>query len=667
MAENSVTIRIGADATDLQRGLRQSTAAVNTFGTKTRATIARVSGSIRGIADRMVTPFTALAMGGGLGYAVKRVGDLSESLMYYGMAAKKSDADTKVFRESLHKMAVETGVNANEILNGISRIGEITGDFAFSENMGEVLAKTSKAANVSMDDLALLASAINANVGWGAQKISEYFNSLIIQGDQGSFTLQKFAQEGKALFSSAAAFGIQSKEQFAYFGAMLQTIAPSIKSEAEITTSVAALFRDLKDKQKDLGKKGIKIFDVVDGKNQVRDFKSIIDDIMAYVDGDAKKLAEIGLTSESMKVLNPLMADYQNQWQKMKAITDSGMAGMTNTKELDSRFAKTANQFKTNVAKMQAVAQQFADEQLSTPVEKLTDALKYLSDHQGLVTAGFQAMKVAAVALAAVKIGGFVKQIGSLASDLKGIWSRKGGGAAASTGVPGDPSVQKVFVVNMGSGWGDPYMIDDDYRPSQNSPTQQAAKATATATKEVGRFGQGLAKARAGLNRLGNSPLAMGVMGAATGWAMDQIYNFGSAFLEWRRTVEAVGNDSKAMLDANDASFEARYGSDAAKWSKKHSETLLAIQSEENSFIPSQKKLDKLYGDLRLYGQLTKNAVANSDGNNGMSAQEYMQNMTVAPNIVINMDVANNRFTAQSDGGKPANVKTNRKNTPSFG
>ncbi|WP_206674933.1 hypothetical protein, partial [Fibrobacter succinogenes] len=50
---------------------------------------------------------------------------------------------------------------------------------------------------------------------------------------------------------------------------------------------------------------------------------------------------------------------------------------------------------------------------------------------------------------------------------------------------------------------------------------------------------------------------------------------------------------------------------------------------------------------------------------NGISAQEYMQQLTVAPNIVINMDQANNRYTAQSDGGKPAKVKV--QNTPGMG
>lgn len=653
---SELTLRIGADPTKLKTGLKQSSAAIDSFGSKAKASIARVGASMRGLADRMVTPFTSLVLGGGMGMAIKSVGELSESLMYYSMAAKKSDADTKVFRDSLHKMAVETGVDANSILNGISKIGEITGDFAFSEQMGEVLAKTSKAANVSMEDLALLSSAINANVGWGAKEISEYFNSLIIQGDQGSFTLQKFAQEGKALFSSAAAFGIKSKEQFSYFGAMLQTIAPSIKSEAEITTSVGALFRDLKDKQKDLGKKGIKIFDKVDGKNQVRDFKAIIDDIMKYVDGDAKKLAQIGLTSESMKVLNPLMADYQKGWEKMKAIGESGLEGMSNTKELDNRFGIASQSFIGSMGKMKAVAAKFADTQLTGPVEHLTDALKYLSEHQGIVTAGFQAMKVAALALAAVKVGGFVKSIGGLASDIKGIWSGKKGGNTASSS-PLD-AVQKVYVVNMGGGMGSSnYMDDDDpgYRGSQAT----ARKETIQNAKEMGRFRSAVTSARSGLNKFGSSFWGGSIMTAATAWAMNQIENFGQAFIEWRNVVADAEANASAAVSANDKTFREKYGSSAAHWSDKASAALLEAQKEGNSLFGSQKRIDQLMADFQKYSKLA------SDEIKKQNAADYMKNMTVAPNIVINMDPWNNRYTAQSDGGKPAKVKL--RNTPSMG
>ena len=658
MADNSVTLRIGADPTRLETGLRQSSASINSFGVRARASIARVGSSLRGLADRMVTPFNSLVLGGGLGMAVKNVGDLSESLMYYGFAAKKSDADTKVFRESLHKTAVETGVAANEILNGVSKIGEITGKFDFAEEMGGILAKTAKASGASVEDLANVASSLKVTMGLTADEVAKFFNSLIVQGDQGSFVLRSFASEGKALLATTSTHGIKTAEQFASFGGYLQVMNSQIKSEAELTTSVSALFSELTAKAKDLNKIGVHVFD----KNkEFNDFDAIMRQLMQKTNGDLQKLGKL-FGASSIKALQPIITEYKNGWETLDAITKSGQEGMTNTKVLDERFEKASNSFNSNVDKMKNVALEFADTNLTGPVEQLTTALGFLSRHQGIVTAGFKAMAVAAIALGAVKIGGLVKDVAGLARDIKGIWSKKGGAGPSATSAGAsalNASVQKVFVVNMrdGLGGGSDYM-DDDVPPVKNM-AKQTSVAMETTTREVGKFRQGLSTARAGLNKLGNTALGRIGLTAATTWAMDKIYDFGQAFMEWRNVVADVEANSRAMVERNQENFEKRYGSKAAVFSKKHGETLLEIQKEENSFLPSQKKLDKLYADLNMYNTLMKNAIKNGDGKNGASAQEYMAN------FVINID-SSGKTVVETDKGKLPKVKVH-KNTPGWG
>ena len=646
-----VSIRIGADPTKLQNGLKQSSAAINSFGSRARASIARVGSSLKGLADRMVTPFNSLVLGGGLGMAIKNVGDLSESLMYYGMAAKKSDADTKVFRDSLHKMAVETGVDADTILAGISRIGEVTGDFDFSEQMGETLAKAAKASGASVDELAAVAASMKTSMGWGAEQIASSFNSLIIQGDQGSYTLQKFAAEGKALLAAASSFGIKSQDQFANFGAYLQVMNTSIKSEAELTTSVSSLFNELIGKAKDLKKIGVRVFDK-DGN--LNDFDDIMHQLMEKTDGNIKKISPM-FGASALKALTPVMAEYKNGWQTLDAITKSGQDGMNNTEELDKRFQKTSDDFNTNVNKMKAVALQFADTNLAGPVEQLSAALKYLGEHQGLVTAGFKAMTVAAGALVAVKVGEFIKSFGGLVGDLKGLWSRKNGNATADAIEAAAGGVQKVFVVNMGGGMGSANYMDDDFPIA----TQKTATAMETTTKEVGRFRQGLSNARAGLNRLGSGAIGGTLLTAATSWAMNQIYNFGQAFIEWRQVVANSREIAANTIDTNAKSFETRYGKNVH--ASRYDETLKAINEEETSFWPSQKKLDKLYAQLNVSRKLMAQEVAN--GTQHTSAQDYMQALN--QNIVINVD-SNGRAVVETDKGKPPKVKS-RTNTPSWG
>ena len=271
---------------------------------------------------------------------------------------------------------------------------------------------------------------------------------------------------------------------------------------------------------------------------------------MQKTNGDMQKLGKL-FGASSIKALQPIITEYKNGWETLDAITKSGQEGMTNTKVLDERFEKASNSFNSNVDKMKNVALEFADTNLTGPVEQLTTALGFLSRHQGIVTAGFKAMAVAAIALGAVKIGGLVKDVAGLAKDIKGIWSKKGGAGPSATSAGAsalNASVQKVFVVNMrdGLGGGSDYM-DDDVSMPQTSATQKAAQAMESTTREVGKFRQGLSTARAGLNKLGNTALGRIGLTAATTWAMDKIYDFGQAFMEWRNVVADVEANMRVL------------------------------------------------------------------------------------------------------------------------
>ena len=650
---NEVTLRIGADPTKLKNGLKQSSAAIDSFGSRARASIARVGSSIKGLADRMVTPFNSLVLGGGLGIAIKNVGDLSESLMYYGMAAKKSDADTKVFRESLHKTAVETGVAANEILQGVSKIGEITGDFDYSEQMGGTLAKAAKASGASVEDLSNVAASLKATMGLTADEVGKFFNSLIIQGDQGSFALEKFARVGKGLLASSSSFGIKSAEQFASFGGYLQLMSAQIKSEEELTTSVAALFQELIQKSDKLKKIGV---NVVDSKGAINDFDDIMHQLMTKTDGDIRKISTM-FGASSLKALQPVMAEYKNGWQTLDTITKSGMEGMTNTNVLEERYKKASSSFNGSIGKMKAIAEDFADTALAEPVEYLADALGYVANNAALAKTGLTVLASSAGLLALIKVASVLKDGFGMVKGLKNVWSKKSGDDATASALDSlSGSVQKVFVVNMGQGMGNANYMDDDLP----TPIKKSSETVAQTTKEVGRFRQGLSNARAGLNRLGGSALGGPLLGIATNWALGQIYNFGQAFLEWRQVVANSREIAANTIDANAKSFEERYGKNVH--AKRYDETLKAINEEETSFLPSQKKLDKLYETLKIQRELMSRDI--KSGSQRVNAQDYEQALN--QNIVIHVD-SNGRSMVETDHGKPPKVKTYRKNTPTWG
>lgn len=351
------------------------------------------------------------------------------------------------------------------------------------------------------------------------------------------------------------------------------------------------------------------------------------------------------------------MADYQKKWEKMRAITQSGLEGMSNTTVLDDRYSRATRTFDKSMEKMKASALKFADLNLAGPVETLSNALQTLSEHQGIVTAGFVTMTAAAGLIGAVKVGQTLKGGYDF---VKGLVTKPSSKDLPSNAIPFSPNdVQKVFVTNMGGGFGGSnYYMDDDVAPKKNA-AESAAKSATSATKEMGRFGFAVSRARSGINKFGNNIFGGSLLTVATGWAMNQIYDFGRAFIEWRNVVADAESNSAAAVSTNDKTFREKYGSSAAHWSDKASAALLEAQKEGNSLFGSQKRIDQLMADFNRYSKLASEEIKKG------TAAEYMQNMTVAPNIVINMDPWNNRYTAQSDGGKPAKVKL--RNTPSMG
>lgn len=642
---DGILLRLGVDPASLQAGLRKASASLDTFGGRAGAVMGRVNAALKTSADRALTPMTGLLLGGGVAVAASQFGNFSEELMYYGMVAKKSKEGISALRSEIHGLAKQTGIDQQVILGGINKIAEITGDTQFAEGMAGMLAKTSKATKADLADLATVASTMRVQWGWNEQAIAEAFNTLIVQGDQGSYTLQALAGEGKALLSSANAFGIKTKSQFESFGAFLQVMNASIKSEAEVTTSMSSLMNELISKSKDLGKLGVRIFDMKDGKAQVRDFETIMMELMKATNADISVISPM-FGDEAKKALKPLMEEYQRGWTNYRKIRDSALG--SGTSEIDSRFATTANDFNTNIGKMKAASLEFADTNLAGPVERLTQAMRFLSDHQGVFSAALYSIAAAAGVLAAVKLGGKIKEFGSFASELKGLAKGRVPGSDGVGGLAGQltgaGAVQQVYVTNwhmMGQTQGMTSYID----PSRNAAgMKDFSNETARSTGRLGRFGSAMGK-------FARSDLGMGALSMATAWAVGKITEAGNLIYDWWKSKNDAEQTTENMLAANRKPMEKR-GADVVYWSDQIDAAMLEKQEISNSFGNNffgigDGRIKVLDENIGLYTRLMKEANARR------VVQEAQKTGIKAPDqtIQIFVDAEKRRAVVESSGG----------------
>lgn len=642
---DGIVLRLGADPASLQAGLRKASASLDTFGGRAGAVMSRVNASLKSSADRALTPMTGLLLGGGVAVAASRFGDFSEELMYYGMVAKKSKDGIAALRSEIHGLAKQTGIDQQVILGGINKIAEITGDTQFAEGMADILAKTSRATKTDLSDLATVASTMRVQWGWNEQAIAKAFNTLVVQGDAGSYTLQNLAGEGKALLSSANAFGIKTEQQFDSFGAFLQIMNASIKSEAEVTTSMSALMNELISKSKDLGKLGVRIFDKKDGRNQVRDFEAIMMDLMKATNADIKVLSPM-FGDEAKKAIKPLMEEYQRGWTNYRKIRDSALG--SGTSEIENRFATTATDFNRNIGMMKAAALEFADVNMAGPIDRLTKAMQFLSEHQGLFSAALYSLAAAAGVLAAVKLGSKVKEFGDFAGELKGL--AKGvqpGGKGISSGpgaLAGIGTVQQVYVTNwhmMGQTQGMTSYMD---------PTRSAAgmkeftNETVRSTGRLGRFGNVV-------GRMARSDLGMGALSIATSWATGKILEAGSLILDWMQSKEDAEKNTIEMQEENRKSASKK-GSDYLYWSDQRDAAELEKQQIQNSlgnnfFGIGEGRIKVLDENIGIYQRMMKEANARR------IVQEAQTTGIKAPDqtIQIYVDSEKRRAVVESSGG----------------
>lgn len=632
---DGIAIRLGADPTGLQQGIRRAESAIDSFGSRAKAVIGRMGAAIKGTADRALTPMTSLLLGGGVAVAASRFGDFSEELMYYGMVAKKSKEGIAALRSEIHGLAKQTGIDQQVILGGINKIAEITGDTQFAEGMAGMLAKTSKATKTDLADLATVASTMRVQWGWNEQAIAEAFNTLIVQGDAGSYTLQNLAGEGKALLSSANAFGIKTKGQFESFGAFLQIMNSSIKSEAEVTTSMSALMNELISKSKDLGKLGVRVFDMKDGKAQVRDFETIMMELMKATNADISVISPM-FGDEAKKALKPLMEEYQRGWSNYRKIRDSALG--SGTSEIDSRFAKTADDFNTNISKMKAAALEFADTHMAGPIERLTFAMKYLNEHQKLVEYGFKAMAAAAAALVAVKVASWGMEVAKFGKELFDLAKGKKGGAGGAIGdVVDGIGVQKVYVVNMPGG-GLPGVGDLPGLPGGAKGAPAAApKAAGWFSRMFPNFAKGLNFVKSNLLSLGGifalgaakvgglaATIGAGVAGLAVAtvplWgviagavvAFTGLLAILGTFIDLQIERNAAEKRIVDMQKANNETIYSRYGEEAAGLMAQSQDIDREIAMEESSFFPDQEKIDNLLVHKSNLDSMYRDAVKQS-------------------------------------------------------
>ena len=419
--------------------------ATKKFSSDTLAAVNKIDGVFSG----MKTKLGAIGVSLSLGAASNEIIDLDARLTRMGMTADASAEQVNRLKQKIFEAAQDPNIKMGtpKIVEALESVMTKTGDWQYIEDNVKNIAVALQATGEQGESIGdMFADFQKGN--YKVDEISHLMDVLVKQGDQGEYTMGKFAKTIKSVRSAYSLIGT-SVEDTKKLGAVMQILISGTKNEEAAVTSLDAIMSELADpkKQEQLGIIGVRVRDTA---GNFRDLADIMQDVLAVAEkeGNTDFLGEVfGMTS--MKAIRA----FQQYGKNYKKLTE-GLGDTTGA--LEAKSARMAETMKANLQNLQTTFLKFADTNLAKPLERLNDLLSYLSEKPERLEKVFNTIKYGLGAIVAVKglakISGFIGSIssgirtltgGSMQAALGGALS--GNGAGAASGLP-------VFVTNMGQG-----------------------------------------------------------------------------------------------------------------------------------------------------------------------------------------------------------------------
>lgn len=375
----------------------------------------------------------------GLAVAGKQVIDFEDSLnrlVIQGAKASDTTNDlnmrTNSLRATLDSMSKATGASRDELLAGATAIVNMQGPVENLEEQLAVLAEANVATGASIEDLAGLAFVMKRAFGIvEAKDLEKGLSGIIEAGKRGSVPLGQMAVVLQKLSTQFKDFKASGTEGAADLASALQVLVGSGFANAEEAgTGLQSLLTSFAKKSKELGKLGVKVFEVKDGVKTFRSLRDILDDMASsgLVKDPAKLIKALG-RAEAARAAQALFEN-RDLFEQISEAARGSDAVQTDAARRRESQAFRIQQAMNNVKL--AIARAFTPERIekvANALEFLAKGVQFLIDNLPTVLAAFAGFKISAALQSLIGAGGL--------GGLSGRGGRGGGGGGGRRGVGG--------------------------------------------------------------------------------------------------------------------------------------------------------------------------------------------------------------------------------------
>jgi len=396
--------------------------------------------------------YTALFSGAAAYGTISSVMGLEDRFVRLGIQANASAEKVNRLKDSIYAAAraPEIRLDPGEITSAVEEILEKTGDLKFAEDNIRNIGMAISATGAAGKDIGGIMAEFQKMGLVDPSQVLEALEILTVQGKEGAFTLQNLANLGPRVVTAYTAMGRTGVPAIREMGAALQMIRQGTGSAEMAATAFEALLRTLGDgaKVKKLQLAGIQVFDPEElkkGKEVLRPIHLLMADIVKRSGGAKTKLSEI-FDAEAIRAFNSAATEFK-QTGAIESL-EKFYSVQANGKILFGDSATAANTASRSLQQLYIAWGEFADRNLSGPIQSLTKTLNSLSPET--VDRWLKLGSGLALGLGGLVIANKVAQSASgLYGLLRGGRGAGGSGAGSLLGGGGGKPIP-VFVVNNG-------------------------------------------------------------------------------------------------------------------------------------------------------------------------------------------------------------------------
>ncbi len=375
---------------NLERRLPQLGRSLQNFSRQGAGNLRALGASVNSVSksiDTMTGRYTTWAAAIGAGASVRYLTNLQRRFTRLGITADISAGQVDKIKKQLFDIARERNiaVPAEELADAIDVIVEKRGDLELATTNMRNIGYAIQASGAAGRDIGAMIADMQEKFGLGNEKdFLLALDTLVVQGKAGAFTLENLATQGNRVSSAMARTGRQGSDAVREMGATLQIFRQGAGSAEQATTAFERTIANLFDKQKQIKKLGVQLFDPEElkkGHQVMRPLSKVLEEIIIKTKGNEAVLGDM-FGEEGIRGVSVLARAYRNtgrfdEYEKFLKLQGDG-------NQLMKDSARAANDAAAQWGRLLTNLQQVADTRLSGPFSAVADAAGALADNDKL-------------------------------------------------------------------------------------------------------------------------------------------------------------------------------------------------------------------------------------------------------------------------------------------